>query len=159
MVKVLESTIFSRANLFIQFKYNNFMKILTIALWLAITGIATIGCSAAKKAATDTTTVPAPTTKTAVGEWLVTVADTPAGTIEANMVIEQVEDTYKGNMGVAGAKIIIDNLKIVDNKVTGSFYASDYGVDVYFSMQYDATNDTLNGYLMDSFKATGKRKM
>jgi PBP1b-binding outer membrane lipoprotein LpoB len=135
------------------------MKILTIALCLAIAGLSTVGCSASKKATTDATTATAPMTKSAVGEWLVTVSDTPAGTVEASMVIEQIENAYKGNMGVAGSKVIIDNLKIVDNKITGSFYSSDYGVDVYFSMQYDAANDTLSGYLMDSFKVTGKRKM
>ncbi len=136
------------------------MKNLTIALCLAIAGLFTFSCSTSKKAATDATVATAtPMTKTAVGEWLVTVSDTPAGTVEANMVIEQIENAYKGNMIVGGAKVMIDNLKIVDNKVTGSFYASDYGVDVYFTMQYDAINDTLSGYLMDSFKATGKRKM
>ncbi|NJK83769.1 MAG: hypothetical protein HC912_08080 [Saprospiraceae bacterium] len=118
-----------------------------------------MACSASKKSTTENTTTTAPVSKTAVGDWAVTVSDTPAGTVETNMVIEQMDNAYKGHINLGETKVVIDNLKVVDNKVSGSFYSADYGVDVYFTMQYDPANDTLSGYLMDSFKATGKRKM
>ena len=119
-------------------------------LLLAAFLLGTVACSSARKAAE------AP--KSAVGAWDILVSGTPMGNIPAELVFEQNGDDYKGAIITQNEKSELRNLKVADNKVTGSFYSQAYGADIYFDATYNPELDTIEGWVMDEFKLTGKRK-
>lgn len=142
----------------------------TFVLFLAL---ALSACNATKKVTTtsSTTEQAAPveevaeksmadaSAKSVAGAWDLTISDTPAGNVQADMVIEGSAGNYKAYMGAGDEKVAVDDFKVDGNKVSGSFYNSEYGVDVYFNMTLDETGNTLKGYMMDQFAVKGKRKM
>jgi hypothetical protein len=119
-------------------------------LLLAASLLGMVACSSARKAAE------AP--KSAVGAWDILVSGTPMGNIPAELLFEQDGEAYKGFIATQNEKSELRNLKVADNKVTGSFYSQAYGADIYFNATYNPEMDTIEGWVMDEFKLTGKRK-
>jgi len=122
-------------------------------LMLALSLLGMIACSSTRKKAAE-----APP-KTAVGAWSVVVAGTPMGDIPADLIFEPDGDGYSGYIMAETEKNTLRDLKIVDNKVSGSFYSPAYGTDIYFDATYNPETDTVEGWMMNDFKFTGKRKV
>jgi hypothetical protein len=57
-----------------------------------------------------------------------------------------------------GVRTDLTDVKVEGNKATVNFYSSQFGVDVYFTAILNETGDAISGYVMDSFKMSGKRK-
>ncbi len=147
------------------------MKQFSIWVLTLVVGMTISACNTTKKVATSTTEEKATMTETAeksmaeakgtmsmVGAWDLTISDTPAGDVEASMMVEETNGAYKAYMGTTDGKVEVDDLKVEGNKMSGSFYNSEYGIDVDFNISLDETGKKLSGYLMDQFKVTGKRK-
>lgn len=109
-------------------------------------------CSATKKASAEA--IP----KTPAGTWNAEVAGTPMGNISTEMVLLNEGDSYTGYIMAGDEKADLENLKVTDNKITGNFFARSYGVEVTVDAVYKPETDTIEGWLMDSFRMTGKRK-
>lgn len=109
---------------------------------------------------TSTTSATASSAKTLVGTWSTLVTGTPAGDVPAELAITKTGDVYVGTFTApGGSPVKLNDVKVVDNKFSGSFYASEYGMDIYFTVELKPDTDTLEGWVLDSYKMTGKRKM
>lgn len=127
------------------------MKFSPHYLLLASSLLGMLACSSARKA----TEAP----KSAVGAWDILVSGTPMGDVPAELLVEMDGgDAYKGFIATQSEKNELRNLKVVDNKVSGAFYSSAYGADIYFDATYNPETDTIEGWVMNEYKLTGKRK-
>ncbi len=125
-------------------------KFFMLVLSVAVLGMT--ACSGAKSAAKEEM-------KTIEGTWSATVAGTPAGTIPLELTFMKEGEDYKGHITANGSKTDLRSVKVMENKASASFYSSEYGADIYFTVNYSPETDTVEGYVMDEFKITGKRKM
>jgi len=121
-------------------------------LLLSITLVGLTACSATKSAAKEEM-------KTIEGTWTATVMDTPAGTVPVELTFMKEGEDYKGHIMANGSKTDLRSVKVEENKASASFYSSEYGADIYFTVNYNPATDTVEGYVMDEYKITGKRKM
>ena len=126
------------------------MKFSLYHLLLASSLLGMLACSSARKAAE------AP--KSAVGAWDIMVSGTPMGNVPAELRVETDGDAYNGFIATQSEKSELRNLKVVDNKVSGAFYSSAYGADIFFDATYNPETDTIEGWVMNEYKLTGKRK-
>lgn len=93
-----------------------------------------------------------------IGGWSTSVSGTPAGDVNFDLFFEQIDGKYKGYIMGEGQRTDLSDIKVEGNKVNVSFYSSQFGVDVYFSATLNEAGDAISGYVMDSYKLTGKRK-
>lgn len=122
----------------------SFSTMLSLALLIA-------ACSTSKKAAEADMKGPA-------GTWDTVVSGTPMGDVTAELVLMKEEDGYQGYVVSSGERMDLKNLKVEENKITGSFFSNSYGTDIYIDVDYKEELDKLEGWVMDSFKFTGTRK-
>ena len=128
------------------------MRSLLLSFSLLFVLFSISSCSSSKKVAKEEAV------KSPVGTWAGMVAGTPMGDLPIELVLNQEGDSYSGAINSEAVSTKLSEVKIVDNKITGSFYSADYGQDIYFDAQYNPDSDTVEGWFMDEFKFTGKRK-
>lgn len=92
-----------------------------------------------------------------VGNWNVTISNTPMGDIKGQLMIEKTEDTYSGFIVNAGNKIKLEELKIVDRKMTSSFYSAEYGIQVQLEADLEEGDNGFKGLVMNDFPFVGTR--
>ena len=103
-------------------------------------------------------TTQAQTTDYFVGEWEVTIKDTPMGTISVVLTLERGEDGKLVGKFVDKASGVETKMNQITEQGTGltlSFTAEGYG-DLYLTLQR-ADDENVTGSLMDSFAVEGKR--
>ncbi len=93
------------------------------------------------------------------GNWEVAIKDTPAGDFNASMVIQKMDDKYVGHFTNQGSKVDLEDIRIEDRKLNSSFYSSEYGMDITIEAELQEDNNSISGWVLDSYKLTGVRKM
>lgn len=94
-----------------------------------------------------------------VGNWSIIVSDTPVGNVDAELMIEKSEDgQYTGFFVSQGNKVKLDNLKIEGQKMTSSFYSSEYGMDISIEADLAEGDNAFSGWVLNDYKLTGNRK-
>lgn len=91
-----------------------------------------------------------------VGEWEVTVEDTPQGDITLNLVVERSGDDLEGKFVEpnSGMEIPITSISEGENSITLYFFAEGY--DLFLTLS-KGDGDEISGYMVDTFFASGKR--
>jgi hypothetical protein len=125
---------------------------------LAVSIIALSACGASRKTVETVSTMPPAVVKTMEGAWQILVADTPMGDVAGELVLEKNETGYASYVVFSGEKMNVRNLKVSEKEISGSFYSGNVGADIYFNSAWKEDTDTLEGWVMDSYKMTGKRK-
>lgn len=127
----------------------NLIKNLSVLLLAALLAAA---CSASKKAAEAAKPMgPA-------GAWMTTVVGTPMGDVDAEVVLMEEGDTFKGYVVSNGERMELRNVKVDGDKVSASFFSQAVGSDIYMDITYKSDTDTLEGWVMDSYRIKGERK-
>ena len=94
-----------------------------------------------------------------VGAWDVTISDTPAGTITAELTIDKKDGAYSGFFISDGNKMNLDNISVEGGKLSTNFYSAQYGVDVSIATELEEGDTRFSGWVMNDFKITGTRKV
>ena len=91
-----------------------------------------------------------------VGDWQVTIKDTPMGTISVMLTLERVADKLVGKFVDAANSTSTPMTQITEaeNSVTLYFFAE--GMDLYLTLKPEGA-ENVTGSLMDSFAVEGKR--
>ena len=101
-------------------------------------------------------TTQAQTTDYFVGDWDVTIKDTPMGTITVMLTLERVDGKLVGKFVDAANSTSTPMTQITEaeNSVTLYFFAE--GMDLYLTLKPEG-DENVSGTLMDSFAVIGKR--
>jgi hypothetical protein len=118
----------------------------------ALAVVALSACSAIKKASTEA--MP----KTPAGTWSTEIMGTPMGNISAEMVLMKEGDSYTGYVLSGEERMDLEDLEVSENKIRANFFAHSYNTEVTIDAVYKPETDTIEGWLLDSFRITGKRK-
>jgi hypothetical protein len=91
-----------------------------------------------------------------VGQWDVTVKDTPNGTVNVRLSLERVDGKLMGKFvdAASGRETSITQINEQEKTITLYFFAEGY--DLYLTLN-QAGEDSLSGSLADSFSVTGQR--
>ena len=91
-----------------------------------------------------------------VGQWDVTVKDTPNGTVNVRLSLERVDGKLMGKFvdAASGKETSISQINEQEKTITLYFFAEGY--DLYLTLN-QAGEDSLSGSLADSFTVTGQR--
>ena len=91
-----------------------------------------------------------------VGDWQVTIKDTPMGTISVMLTLERVDGKLVGKFVDAANSTSTPMTQITEaeNSVTLYFFAE--GMDLYLTLKPEGAKN-VTGTLMDSFAVEGKR--
>lgn len=91
-----------------------------------------------------------------VGDWEVTIKDTPMGTISVVLTLERMDGKLVGKFvdSTSGTEVKMNDITEQENSLTLSF-TSEYG-DLSLAIQRE-DEDNVTGSLMDSFAVSGKR--
>jgi hypothetical protein len=91
-----------------------------------------------------------------VGEWEVTVQDTPNGTVKVLLSMERVDGKLKGKFvdATTNRETTVTQINEQDQSVILYFFAEGY--DLYLSLKPDG-EDKVSGTLADSFLVSGQR--
>ncbi len=92
-----------------------------------------------------------------VGEYDVTITDTPIGDIESDLVISQTGDAYMVKMMSAQGTNTFENVQIVDKKLTGHFYYDGIPVNVETTFEGDSVKGMVKSE-HGNFPITGMKK-
>jgi hypothetical protein len=91
-----------------------------------------------------------------VGNWEVTVQDTPNGTVKVLLSLERVDGKLKGKFTdpSTGSETTMSQITEQENSITLYFFAEGY--DLYLTIKPDGA-DKVSGTLADSFTVSGQR--
>lgn len=71
-----------------------------------------------------------------VGDWDY-VAETQQGSVDVTMTIVKVEDGYAGSLNADMGSVDLEDLKIVDGKMTATFYIESYEIPMKGTFEGD----------------------
>ena len=91
-----------------------------------------------------------------VGEWDVTIKDTPNGTVNVVLSLERVEGKLVGKFIDAATSTETTMSQITEGENTVTLYFFAEGYDLYLTLQPEG-EENVTGILMDSFAVEGKR--
>jgi hypothetical protein len=91
-----------------------------------------------------------------VGDWQVTIKDTPIGTISRVLTLERIAGKLVGKIldAANSSSTPMTQITEAENSVTLYFFAE--GMDLYLTLKPEGA-DNVTGSLMDSFAVEGKR--
>lgn len=120
-----------------------------------------LGCSTPQATATSpTATAPAAAPdKTYADVWEVTVSNTPMGTVNGEMTLEEGPDGMTGSFTAGGKSTELRNVERTDEGLLIEFYSSEYQTDVDIRLSGAPDADTLEGTSLNSYKTVATRKM
>jgi hypothetical protein len=102
-------------------------------------------------------TTQAQTTDYFVGEWEVTIKDTPMGTISVVLTLERGEDgKLVGKFVDAANSTSTPMTQITESEDSITLYFFAEGMDLYLNLKPEG-EENVSGTLMDSFAIEGKR--
>ncbi|MEM6344155.1 MAG: hypothetical protein AAF927_09760 [Bacteroidota bacterium] len=91
----------------------------------------------------------------AVGNWDFTVTGTPAGEVAGVMVITQSGDDYKGELRTEEGTLELEDVKLVDNKLTANLSYQGYSLNLEGMFNGDMMDGEVSmGYDSFTIKAT-----
>jgi hypothetical protein len=91
-----------------------------------------------------------------VGEWQVTIKDTPMGTISVVLTLERVDGKLVGKFVDAANSTSTPMTQITEAEKSVTLYFFAEGMDLYLTLQPEGAKN-VTGSLMDSFAVEGKR--
>ena len=91
-----------------------------------------------------------------VGEWEVTIKDTPNGTVNVVLSLERVEGKLVGKFIDASTSTETTMSQITEGENTVTLYFFAEGYDLYLTLQPEG-EENVPGRLMDAFAVEGKR--
>lgn len=91
-----------------------------------------------------------------IGNWNLSISDTPQGNITVELSIDRVDGKLSGKFSQAGSSqaTTISNITEKDNEITMYFFAEGY--DLYLKLNR-SEDDKISGYLIDQFPVKGER--
>ncbi len=91
----------------------------------------------------------------AAGNWDFTVSDTPAGDVTGVMVITKSGDDYTGEFRTEEGTLELEDVKVVDNKLTANLSYQGYSLNLEGMFNGDMMDGEVSmGYDSFSIKAT-----
>ncbi len=91
-----------------------------------------------------------------VGDWEVTIKDTPMGTISVVLTLERVDGKLVGKFVDAANSTSTPMTQITEAEKSVTLYFFAEGMDLYLTLQPEGAKN-VTGSLMDSFAVEGKR--
>ena len=91
-----------------------------------------------------------------VGDWQVTIKDTPMGTISVMLTLERVDGKLVGKFVDAANSTSTPMTQITEAEKSVTLYFFAEGMDLYLTLQPEGAKN-VTGSLMDSFAVEGKR--
>ncbi len=91
-----------------------------------------------------------------VGDWQVTIKDTPMGTISVVLTLERVDGKLVGKFVDAANSTSTPMTQITEAEKSVTLYFFAEGMDLYLTLQPEGAKN-VTGSLMDSFAVEGKR--
>ena len=91
-----------------------------------------------------------------VGDWQVTIKDTPMGTISVVLTLERVDGKLVGKFVDAANSTSTPMTQITEAEKSVTLYFFAEGMDLYLTLQPE-DDENVSGTLMDSFAIEGKR--
>ena len=91
-----------------------------------------------------------------VGDWQVTIKDTPMGTISVMLTLERVDGKLVGKFVDAANSTSTPMTQITEAEKSVTLYFFAEGMDLYLTLQPE-DDENVSGTLMDSFAIEGKR--
>ena len=101
-------------------------------------------------------TTQAQTTDYFVGDWDVTIKDTPMGTITVMLTLERVDGKLVGKFVDAANSTSTPMTQITEAEDSVTLYFFAEGMDLYLTLKPEG-DENVSGLLMDSFAIEGKR--
>ena len=124
-------------------------------LLIVVAAFIWIGCASTKTATTKTTAPEAAASY--AGDWDYTVADTPNGDVSGVMVLTKTDAGYEGKMTSDMGELLLNNLKIVENKLTATFEVQGMELEVDGTFEGTSYTGTVGlDYNVFPMKATKK---
>ena len=91
-------------------------------------------------------------------EWSFLVSETPMGDVKGKILVKNENNALKGILeSESGESAPIENFKIENNKMTGSFYYDGNQIKIDASIEGDQMKGSLNASGMANYKLTGKK--
>jgi len=92
-----------------------------------------------------------------IGDWNMLIEDTPQGDVSSMLVILKSDDGYyTGSLNSDMGTFELNNLKIIDNKLSAIFYVQDMDFDLIGNFENNSFNGYVSGMGVD-FKANGTK--
>lgn len=108
----------------------------------------------AKKEMTETAAAPS-----YAGVWLVTVEDTPLGTVTGELKLEDIAGSLKGVFVTPDGKSLpLQSVTTTADGMTTAFYFPEYDINVDVQLTGKPTAEMLIGQSLGEYKTTAKRK-
>ncbi len=134
-----------------------------IALLLILSLLLALGCT--PRASTTASPEPLPeapagesTAMTYVGEYDVTVSDTPAGTVTGTLMITEVDGDLTGSFVAGGSSTELQSVSTTDDGLRINFYSAQYQTDVNMNLKGAPGAATLSGTTLGSYRTVATRK-
>lgn len=104
------------------------------------------------------TPVPNFPTDTYAGKYAVTVSNTPAGTIEGELVLNEVADGLAGSFVAGDNTVELESVTTTDEGIRITFYSSEYQMDVVMTLNGDPGDTTLEGMTLGNYPTKAERR-
>lgn len=115
--------------------------------------------SAAKTMAAKTEMTESAAVPSYAGVWLVTVENTPLGTVTGELKLEDISGSLKGVFVTPDGKSLpLQSVSTTEDGLTTGFYYPDYDVDVDVQLTGKPTAEMLIGQSLGEYRTTAKRK-
>lgn len=93
------------------------------------------------------------------GIWLVTVENTPLGTVTGELKLEDIAGSLKGVFVTPeGKSLPLQSIDVTADGMTTAFYYPDYDIDVDVQLTGKPNAEMLIGQSLGEYKTTAKRK-
>lgn len=119
-----------------------------------------IACSTPQSTATtpETTAPAAAPSETYAGMWDVTVSDTPMGTVNGELSLQEGANGLEGSFTAGGQSTDLRSVGRTDDGLLIMFYSSEYQTDVDIRLKGEPGDDTLEGTALRTYKTVATRK-
>ena len=129
-----------------------------LSLLLALSACTPKATNGPASAKTDTTASATPA-KSFVDAWDVTMSDTPLGTVNGVLTVEETAGKLGGVFVSQGQTYSLTKAAVTDAGMTASFYYPEAQTNVDIVLKGAPTADELTGTTMGDFKTVARRKM
>ena len=92
------------------------------------------------------------------GSWELKVMDTPAGTVNATLMLSETADGLDGSLMMDGSEIDLRSVNTTDDGLVINFYSPQYQTDVDVRLKGMPSDEQLTGMALSTYMAVATRK-